>query len=104
MAVAKSTGGEEIGRQAATGLGQRTLLGSVGLIGIVTMLLASVWLGPTVVIGLSCALFIAGFALAAFAWLRSISRVSTQATPWDVAGLLVFAGFAGLIGANTALF
>lgn len=104
MAVARSTGGEQIGRQATTGLEQRTLLGSVGLVGVVAMLLSSVWLGPSVAIGLSCALFVVGFAFAAYAWLGSIARDSTHATPWDVSGLLVFAGFAGLIGANTALF
>ena len=104
MAFTRSTDSHQIGSHATSGLEQRTLLGSIGLIAIVAMLLASMWFRPTVVIGASCALFVVGFGLAAFAWLRSISRDSAYPTHWDIAGLCVFAGIAGLIGANIALF
>jgi hypothetical protein len=82
----------------------RPFLGSVGLIGIVSMLLASMWFSPWVVVGISCTLLGSGFALAGWAWLKTVPQNEQRSSVWDFAGLLVLAGFAGLIGANTVLF
>lgn len=91
-------------RASASARDDRPLLGSIGLIGVVLMLLASMWLNPWSVVALSCTALVAGFAVAGHAWLKGVAQSDTRSSAWDVAGLLVLAGFAGLIGANTVLF
>lgn len=103
MAASESTTAHATGMKSST-RDERPLLGAFGLIGAVLMLLASMWTSPMTVVGFSCLLLVSGFGFAAFAWLKGMAQHEHRASAWDVAGLLVLAGFAGLIGANTVLF